>query len=128
MGEESRCNFWQRWIAKNDLCKGNLEKLVVSGHSLGSAVGAGLLKVIDVADKYEKFGILYAQPNSFENSQLAFLTHEHLNNEQAMEQSVINVHNIHDPVVMASEISGYDPLGTELSFGSGKWKMEGPAV
>lgn len=101
---------------------GKLKKIVVSGHSLGSAVGAGLLKVIEAANEYEGRGMLYAQPNSFKVGFWNFLWNQHLTDDQQMVQSIVNVHNIEDPVVVASETGGlYDALGTELSFGGGKF-------
>jgi len=81
------------------------ERIIVSGHSLGSAVGAGLLKLLEVAGQYNELeAFLFAQPRSF----------KHLDDTCSMKECVLDIRNVNDPVVMASEM--YQGLGTQVRF------------
>merc|ERR1712113_815430 len=45
--------------------KGNISRVIVSGHSLGAAVAAGVLEVLNNENKHPSQGYLFAQPDSF---------------------------------------------------------------
>merc|ERR1712029_541755 len=78
------------------------ERLIVSGHSLGSAVGAGLLKLLEAAGRFSELeAFLFAQPRSF----------KHLPDTCGLKDSVLDIRNLNDPFVMASEM--YQALGTQ---------------
>jgi len=81
------------------------ECIVVSGHSMGSAVVAGLLRLLEAAGRFSKLeAFLFAQPRSF----------KHLDDTCSMKDGVLDIRNVKDPVVMASE--RYQGLGTQVAF------------
>jgi len=88
-------------------------RIVVSGHSLGSSAGAGLLKLLKASGR-EVQGFLFAQPDSFKCA-----GHEQsLDDECMMRDCVLNIHNANDPVVAASEWrpAAFQALGTHVPF------------
>jgi len=91
-------------------------RIVVSGHSLGSAAGAGLLKLLKASGR-EVQGFLFAQPDSFKHGPRG--SHQQrLDDECMMRDCVLNIHNTNDPVVAASEWrpAAFQALGTHVHF------------
>jgi len=81
-----------------------IDRIVVTGHSLGAAVGAGLVLALQNRDKYDLQAFLYAQPRSFQG----------LSDEVRNKETVLDIHNTLDPVVAASKI--YKGLGSHAAF------------
>jgi len=104
-----------------------VRRIVVSGHSLGSAVGAGLLKLLKADQRFSEVqAVLFAQPHSFTYGHWCdFLKCGPCCGRQGnldgrspgdcmMKHCVLNIQNTKDPVVMASEV--YHSLGTHVKF------------
>jgi len=89
-------------------------RVVVSGHSLGSAVGAVLVKLLKVNGRFSSVqAFLFAQPHSFTE----FRSCSRVRDPDAdlmMQDHVLSIDNTNDPVVKASQL--YQGLGTSVRF------------
>jgi hypothetical protein len=102
----------------------DIKNVVITGHSLGAAVGAEMVALLRLlAGKCSIFstpvdvsGVLFAQPNSFHN-----LRHMRNGDRDFFNKDVLNFCNVDDPVVRASESFGiYEPLGQKVKFNGGR--------